>query len=65
MSKVAILEINTCSECPYHKVSRHYTADSFEMVFDWKCGKKKNTLIATVDWDSTNPKPPDWCPLIP
>ena len=55
--------INDCSECPFMKSERHYTADSFEMVFDWVCIKSHGAIIATLDWNDPNPSIPEWCQL--
>jgi hypothetical protein len=39
-----------------------YTADSFEMPFEWKCVKADNRVIAGyVEWHD-KVKIPDWCP---
>lgn len=45
------------------KAERHYTADSFEMVFDWKCTKNHGAIVATLDWNDPKPAIPEWCPL--
>lgn len=34
------LEIKTCVECPFCKSYREFTADPFETVFSYKCGKE-------------------------
>ena len=36
------IEVKNCNECPHFKEVRVYTADSFEMPFDWFC--KKNMV---------------------
>lgn len=62
------LKIKSCTECPFLKEERAYTADSFEMVFDLFCTKKKNKKIAGyVGWtksEQSSVKIPDWCPLL-
>lgn len=63
MAKIEI-EIKNCKECPYFKMQRHYTSDSFENVFDWYCTKKGGKKIAGyVEWsEDGNVEIPDWCP---
>jgi len=56
-------EVKDCSECPHQSDVRHYTADSFEMVFKWTC-TKANKHIAYVDATDKNPKIPEWCPAL-
>jgi len=56
------IEIKKCSECPFFKEERVYTADSFEMPFDWFCKKARGKKIAGyVEWHD-KVKIPDWCP---
>ena len=55
-------EIKDCSECPAHKPERVYTADSFEMVFDWFCRDKANKKVGQTETFDPNPKIPAWCP---
>ena len=58
------LKIDSCDKCPNLFVERHYTPDSFEMVFDWKCeeyGNKHKHIGFQEGRDY--PKIPDWCPL--
>ena len=57
------IEVSGCSECPCMKAERHYTADSFEMVFDWVCTKNHGAIVATLDWNDQAPAIPAWCPL--
>ena len=56
------INIKNCSECPYFKEERMYTADSFEMPFDWFCKKANGKKIAGyVEWHD-KVAIPDWCP---
>jgi len=56
------IDIKNCSECPHFESERVYTADSFEMPFEWKCVKADNRVIAGyVEWHD-KVKIPDWCP---
>lgn len=57
------LVLKSCEKCPNMVQTRHYTADSFEMVFDWKCKSKNDKLIAIQDWNDKVAKIPEWCPL--
>lgn len=63
MVKIAI-DIENCSQCPFIKKERHYTADSFEMAFDWFCEAEDNKIIAGyVEWHEEKKTPiPTWCP---
>ena len=63
MTVVFAVEIDDCSACPCMKAERHYTADSFEMVFDWKCTKSHGAIVVTLDWNDPKPAIPAWCPL--
>ena len=64
---VATLKITHCEQCPFLDVQRHYTADSFDMEYDWFCKKKNNKEIAgSVGWSASESrmvKIPKWCPL--
>ena len=60
MSK--IIEIKSCNTCPEFTSSRHYTADSFEMCFEFRCLKMKRK-IGIFDWNEEPESIPTWCPL--
>ena len=62
----AVLEITNCKQCPHWSQERYYTADSFELAFDWFCGKCDNKKIqGYVEWhEEEKIEVPDWCPLI-
>ena len=62
MDKVK-LTITACDQCPNMKADRYYTADSFEMVYEWKCKASKDKSIAIQDWSDKAPPIPKWCPL--
>jgi hypothetical protein len=71
--------ITSCAQCAHCKVSRWYTADSFEMVMAYNCRHKKYAKtengttdreewlsppgITTRDTGDPDPKIPKWCPL--
>lgn len=61
MAKITI-EIKDCKGCPHLKEERHYTSDSFEMVFDWFCKKKRNKKIAGYVEFNDKIEIPNWCP---
>lgn len=63
MAVMFVKEVNDCSECPYMKSERHYTADPFETVFDWVCSKNFGAIVATMEWNDSKPVIPAWCPL--
>lgn len=65
MAVTFTVEVEDCSACPCMKAERRYTADSFEMVFDWKCTKNHGAIVATLDWNDPKPPIPGWCPLHP
>ncbi len=58
------INIKNCSECPFVKIEKVYTADSWEDVSKWSCTKKKNkTIHEYVEWNDKITKIPDWCPV--
>jgi hypothetical protein len=64
MTDTVNLVITACNKCPYMKSERHYTADSFETCFEWKCTRGNiNKTIAIQDWNDKTPPIPDWCAL--
>lgn len=56
------LNIKNCSECPFIKIEKVYTGDSWEDVNKWSCTKKRNKTIQYVDRDDKITTIPDWCP---
>ena len=58
-------DIKSCKECPFFEKKRMYTADSWEMAFNWYCKKFDNKKIAGyVEWhEENNIKIPEWCPI--
>lgn len=57
------IDIKDCSECPHFDSERIYTADSFEMAFDWFClesGERKKISGYVETFDKT--PIPEWCP---
>jgi len=65
MAKIEI-EIENCKGCPHFEEKRMYTADSWEMAFDWFCKKEDGKKISGyVEWyDEKKIKIPDWCPCL-
>lgn len=73
------IEIETCRDCPHLKTERYYTADSWEFVSTWYCGKtdrpkpestdlqdivENSSRIALVERSRDEPDDvPTWCPL--
>lgn len=60
MSKIFVVKV--CKDCPHWTTKRHYTGDSFEMVYYWICSREEKT-IASVETFDKDPSIPDWCPL--
>ena len=56
------LDIKDCSECPHFNCERMYTADSFEMAFNWFCKKENNRKIAGYVETFDKTPIPEWCP---
>lgn len=58
------IEIDNCSQCPFFKSNRVYTADSFEMVYRWQCDHKNMDKPKTISGyvERNNPEIPKWCP---
>ena len=74
--KTIKLEINDCSECPFHSASTYPTDDTFERPSYWWCNhpdmkqKEKNEaggyakkIAGYVEWNDKTPIP-DWCPIV-
>lgn len=62
MAKIE-LKIKTCRECPFFREERMYTADSWEMAFDWFCDKKDGKKIRGYVETFDKVKIPKWCPI--
>lgn len=60
MTKIAI-DIKGCAECPFVKVEKVYTPDSFDNVHSFYCTKQKKMIAGYVE--RKEPKVPDWCPI--
>lgn len=60
------IDIKTCRECPFIKIERCYTADSYEYANDWFCGKKDNKKIeGYISWnEERDVEIPKWCPIV-
>lgn len=60
------INIKNCSNCPFLQTERDYTADSFELLEKWKCGKCEGKIIARYVevWDVKNIVIPEWCPIV-
>lgn len=63
MAKVFKVQVDSCSKCPNMTSNRHYTADSFEFVFEWSCGAVRNKHICYHEFPDKEPAIPEWCPL--
>jgi len=51
-----------CAKCKHLKQSKVYTADSFDNIEKWVCGKTDiliNSYVDTFD----NVETPFWCPI--
>lgn len=59
------IEITSCEECPNMKSERHYTSDSFEQVYEWKCAVNHMLHITYHEWNDGAVPIPKWCPLRP
>lgn len=63
MAKV-ILEIDSCSKCPFFKEGPMESTDGWDRGCDWLCTKtgKDKVIAGFVEWHE-KPKVPDWCPI--
>jgi hypothetical protein len=57
------IKIDSCENCPHMIAERHYTSDSFEQVYDWKCAVANMMHITYHEWNDPKVKIPSWCPL--
>lgn len=62
MSKIQ-LEIQDCTECPHFHSERHYTSDSFEVVFKQTCLKENKHIYYKDACGDKQPPIPEWCPV--
>lgn len=61
-----MIEIKSCSACSFLSIKPVYTADSFETICKWICGKTKrkdDEICGYLDWCDKDPNIPKWCPL--
>lgn len=67
MKEVKIVTvIKSCKDCPHFSEERMYTADSFEMPFNWFCNQtgEKRKIRGYVEWHEEDKiKIPVWCPF--
>ena len=62
MAKIC-LEIDKCSQCPFHYTTPVYTGDSWDYMEDYICKKANKKITGAVEWQSEIPNVPDWCPI--
>lgn len=60
MAKI-VIEIDSCEKCPYSKVSKVYTRDSFENVRKVNCSVLDVDVYKYLDWYDKAPVP-EFCP---
>jgi hypothetical protein len=60
-----LLDIKNCSECPFVRMKKVYTSDSWENVEEWSCSKTDDFKVITSyhEWNDKE-KVPDWCPIL-
>jgi hypothetical protein len=56
-------KITCCDDCPHVRSERHYTSDSWEQVYDWKCALANMMHITYHEWNDGKEPIPKWCPL--
>ena len=57
------LTIKDCTQCPFFFNQRVHTADSFEIVHRYTCGKELKIIKGYVEWND-KVEIPDWCPIL-
>lgn len=62
MAKI-YLEIDKCSQCPFHYTVPVDTGDSWDHMEDYMCSKGNKKIAGAVEWPSEIPVVPEWCPI--
>ena len=62
MAKIC-LEIDKCSQCPFHYTVPVDTGDSWDHMEDYMCSKGNKKIAGAVEWPSEIPVVPEWCPI--
>jgi len=57
-----ILDINSCRECPFFKITGTSSTDGFDRGEEWFCSKAEKQIATFVEWHE-KPKIPEWCPI--
>lgn len=66
MRKIEVkIPLTTCRKCPHFSEERMYTADSFEIPFNWFCNHgEKRKIRGYVEWHEEDKiEIPNWCPF--
>jgi len=57
------VEIESCANCPFVKIEKVYTGDSWEDVQKWMCTKENNKIIHSYHEWNDKTEVPKWCPI--
>jgi len=52
-----IIKVEYCDQCPNAKISKVYTADSFEDVRKIFCKDQQKIVYGDLDWNEKSPVP--------
>jgi hypothetical protein len=58
----ALLEITSCRDCPYSKVTNVSSTDGWDRGEEYTCTKSSKVIHGFVEWNDDIPVP-EWCPI--
>lgn len=61
-NRVAQIELKSCDQCPYAKVSKVYTEDSWDDVRKIRCSQLGKDVYSYLHWHDKAPVPHE-CPF--
>lgn len=55
------VDIDSCKQCPFFKITWEGSTDGFDRGEDWHCTKADKPIASFVEWHE-RPAIPKWCP---
>ena len=64
MAKI-VIEIKSCRECPFFKITEVSSTDGWDRGEDWYCVKAGGKIAGFVEWHEEDKiEIPKWCPCL-